>query len=156
MVVFAALWWHSQEPQGTLSKPDHTEDAVLYTQVLTVLIMHQCFQLAGSSSFQSTVVRRPSHQHVVFRWAAFGLHSHHPHRVPMSLCCPRAVQVYEAHTLFTCRGTNRNVIHFIIQEQHEPVLSIYWREISSHLIFLVYTHRYGRYSFLMWGNSKWE
>lgn len=100
---------------------------------LPVLIMHRCFQLA-STDFQSTLLRRPSHQHVVLWWTAFGLHSHHPHRVPMSLCCPRAVQVYQAHTLFTWSGPNRKkdfILNTITQES-----DIFW-----HLILLVYTYR---------------
>lgn len=58
---------------------------------------------------------RLSNQHVVLWRAAFRLHGHDPHRVPMSLCSPRAVQVHQAHTLFTCRGRNRNKIVLICQ-----------------------------------------
>lgn len=63
-----------------------------------------CFLLA--KNVHATLLWRPSHQHVVLWWAAFRLHSHHPHWVPMSLCCPRTVQVYQAHTLFTWSRPN--------------------------------------------------
>lgn len=72
-----------------------------------LLIIQRCPQLASAGS-RVAHLRRLSHQHVILWRAAFRLHSHHPHRVAMSLCSPRAVQVHQAHTIFTCGGPNGN------------------------------------------------
>lgn len=100
-VIPSAPSWHNQEPLVTLSNPGHVVDARPYHTA--DLIMHRCFQLAHTD-VQSTLLWRLSHQHVVLWWTAFRLHGHHLHQVPMSLCFPRPVQVYQTHTLFTCRG----------------------------------------------------
>lgn len=71
-----------------------------------LLIIHRCLQLV------SAFVCRLSNQHVVLWRAAFGLHGHDPHRVPKSLCGPRAVQVHQAHALFTCRVTTETRVSF--------------------------------------------
>lgn len=49
-----------------MTRPAAIEDGTFsnHSEVLSVLIIHQCFQLA-SANFQSTPVRRPSDQHVV-------------------------------------------------------------------------------------------
>lgn len=77
-----------------------------FSTFLWVPTEHASGSLGGvvvASSPASSHASSNTHQHVVLGGAAVWLHGHHLDRVPMSLCCPGAVQVHQAHALFTWR-----------------------------------------------------